>query len=256
MNAFNNKVIKEPGTGRDIILSASGYYGQSNVYDWLSAVASADMPQTDIVEVQFKGFRKQFYINDKQLPLANREMIIVGGDHGGYDIGQVSLAGPIVLLQLKKEKRPAGAIEKKVWRKASKEDLLMLEQVKKAERAALVTAKNEAAKLGLIMKFCDLDYQADRSLVTCYYTAPSRVDFRELVKILNKKLQTHVRMRQIGLLEESRRMGSIGPCGRAWCCHTWSTHTYGPGMTDLYERACIKYKDPGRGGKFACYIRE
>ncbi|MEO6630429.1 MAG: PSP1 domain-containing protein, partial [Mucilaginibacter sp.] len=201
--------------------------------------------------------RKEFYINSKNLPLANREMVVVSGEHGGYDMGQVSLTGPIVLLQLKKKKLSACSIVKKIYRKASKEDLLLLQQAKTAERFALITAKNIAGEFALTMKFCDVDYQADQSMATFYYTAPSRVDFRELIKILNKKLQVYIKMHQIGLLEESQRMGSIGPCGKDWRCHTWSVKLNdNTGETFQYEPAVTKYKDRGKEGKFECYIKD
>ncbi len=245
-----------PGGGA--VLPASGYFGQSDVYDWVSAISMPDhLQQTNIVEIQFKGHRKEFYINRRNLPLKNRELVVVSGAHRGYDIGQVSLTGPIVLLQLKKKKIAACNVEKMLYRVASADDLLQCKKAKAAEKNALLVARATASEIGLGMKFCDADFQADGQMVTFYYTAKSRVDFRELIQILNKRLQVYIKMHQIGLLEESRRLGSIGPCGKAWCCHTWSVRLNEEEIrSTIYAAGASNRQGKSTEGKFECYIRD
>lgn len=253
-----DSINQEFKTAGGAVLPASGYFGQSDVYDWVSAIGMEDHSlQTDIVEIQFKGHRKEFYINRKHLPLKNRQLVVVSGAHGGYDIGQVSLTGPIVLLQLKKKKIAVSDVVKLLYRIATTDDLLQCEMAKAAEKNALLVARAAAGEIGLGMKFCDADFQADGLMVTLYYTAKSRVDFRELIKILNYRLQVYIKMHQIGLLEESRRLGSIGPCGKDWCCHTWSPRLNEEEIQSLKHFAG-KTNRQGKNneGKFECYIRD
>ncbi|HVW95927.1 MAG TPA: PSP1 domain-containing protein [Mucilaginibacter sp.] len=254
MDNINREFMPRGGA----VLPASGYFGQSDAYDWVSVTnIPDDNQQTNIVEIQFKGHRKEFYINRKNLPLRNQELVVVSGAHRGYDIGQVSLTGPIVLLQLKKKKIAASDVVKMLYRIATAEDLQQCKTVKAAEKNALLVARVTASEIGLSMKFCDADFQADGQMVTFYYTAKSRVDFRELIKILNKRLQVYIKMHQIGLLEESRRLGSIGPCGKAWCCHTWSARLSEEEIRPIiYTAGGANRLRKSTEGKFECYIRD
>jgi cell fate regulator YaaT (PSP1 superfamily) len=244
--------------GKSKYLIGSGYFGESDVYDWLDGiVAPVNAKFPGIVEIKFKGSRKEFFINKNNIPLEQGELVAVSGHCGGYDIGLVSLTGELVRLQLKKRKLLPGAVLKKIYRKASAEDMVRWKMAKDMEEGALPIAKDASVKLGLRMKFCDADYQADLSMVTLYYTAGSRVDFRELIIVLSKKLQVYVRMRQIGLWEESRRLGSIGPCGKAWCCHNWSEYmNVTCFQVSLDHHGSLNNKEKGREGRFECYIKE
>lgn len=254
MDSINKEFV--PGGGA--VLPATGYFGQSDAYDWVSVTNIPDHgEQTNIVEIQFKGHRKEFYINRKNLPLRIRELVVVSGAHRGYDIGQVSLTGPIVLLQLKKKKIAACDVVKMLYRVATADDLQQCKTAKAAEKNALLVGRATANEIGLSMKFCDADFQADGQMVTFYYTAKSRVDFRELIKILNKRLQVYIKMHQIGLLEESRRLGSIGPCGKAWCCHTWSSRLNEEEIRSvIYTIGAANRQRKSTEGKFECYIRD
>lgn len=245
-----------PGAGA--VLPATGYFGQSDAYDWISVNGMPDhLQQTNIVEIQFKGHRKEFYINRKNLPLKNMELVVVSGAHRGYDMGQVSLTGPIVLLQLKKKKIAACDVVKMLYRVATADDLQQCKTAKAAEKNVLLVARATADEIGLSMKFCDADFQADGQMVTFYYTAKSRVDFRELIKILSKRLKVYIKMHQIGLLEESRRLGSIGPCGKAWCCHTWSARLNEEETRSIiYTAGATNRHWKSTEGKFECYIRD
>ena len=78
-------------------------------------------------------------------------------------------------------------------------------------------------ELGLSMKLTDVEFQADNTKATFYYSADERVDFRELIKLLAAEFKVRIEMRQISLRQEAGRIGGIGSCGRELCCSTWLT---------------------------------
>ena len=84
-----------------------------------------------------------------------------------------------------------------------------------------IKARKIAIELGLKMKISDVEFQADGTKVTFYYTAEGRVDFRELIKRYAVEFNTRIEMKQVGLREEASRLGGIGSCGRELCCSTW-----------------------------------
>ena len=102
-----------------------------DVYDWLSDM---DLPSNykpfDIVEVRFKGSRKDFYLNTDNLYLEMGEMVAVEPSTGGYDIGHVSLTGELVRLQLKKNNVDPETVLKKIYRKANENDIAKFEAAK------------------------------------------------------------------------------------------------------------------------------
>jgi len=84
-------------------------------------------------------------------------------------------------------------------------------------------ARKIASELDLQMKISDVEYQGDKTKAIFYYTADERVDFRELIKFLAEEFMVRIEMRQIGVRQESSRLGGIGACGRELCCSTWLT---------------------------------
>jgi cell fate regulator YaaT (PSP1 superfamily) len=226
---------------------------QSDVYDWLSdIVMPPDYEVCNIIEIKFKGFRKDFYLNLQNSDLKNGELVVVEGDMGGYDVGHVSLTGELVRMQLRKKNMRTKEIVKKIYRRATPVDITKWKLAKKKELETLYKARGFAKALGLSMKLTDVDYQGDTYKATFYYTAEERVDYRALIKDLYKALHIRIEMRQIGIREEANRIGDIGPCGSYLCCHNWSTNfkTNSP-FTTQYQNV-IK-----RGSyKFECYIKD
>jgi len=226
---------------------------QSDVYDWLSdIVMPPDYKVCNIIEIKFKGFRKEFYLNLENTPLKSGELVVVESDTGGYDVGHVSLTGELVHVQLKKKNVSPKNVVKKFYRKATPSDVTKWKQTKEIELDTKYKARVLAKKLGLSMKLTDVDYQGDQSKATFYYTSEVYVDFRELIKHLSETFHIRVEMRQIGMREEASRIGGIGPCGSYLCCHTWSTNfkTDSPFSTDyqnIYRR---------QGYRFKCYIKD
>ncbi|MCW5911938.1 MAG: Signal peptidase-like protein [Cyclobacteriaceae bacterium] len=191
-----------------------------NVFDWLS---NMDMPVQDrfpVVEVRFKNGRKDFYRNTDKLTLTTGDAIIVESSTG-HHLGHISLQGELVRLQMQKKKVANDDEIKKIYRVASQKDLEKHEDVKKRELPTLYRTREIIHQLKLGMKLSDVEYQADNTKATFFYSAEDRVDFRELIKILAAEFKIRVEMRQISLRQEAGRLGGIGVCGRELCCSTW-----------------------------------
>ena len=226
---------------------------QSDVYDWLSdIVMPPDYKVCNIIEIKFKGSRKEFYLNDQNTYLKSGELVVVEGNMGGHDVGYVSLTGELVRMQLRKKNMRTEEVVKKIYRRATPADVTKWKLAKEMELDTMYKARVLAKELGLSMKFTDVDYQGDKSKATFYYTAEGRVDFRELIKYLSKAFHIRVEMRQIGIREEACRIGDIGPCGNYLCCHTWSSNF----KTD--SPFATRYQNISRrkGNKFECYIND
>lgn len=195
-----------------------------NVYNWLSDTAMPDNYKPfDVIEIRFKGSRKEFYRNTNHLELFTGDAVIVDSDMG-YDLGHVSLAGELVRLQLKKRgiKENSETI-KNIQRKAHDKDLEKYHEAKYREAKVLERARTIAIQLRLEMKLSDIEIQGDNKKVVFFYTAETRVDFRELIKRFAEEFKLRIEMRQIGYREEASRLGGIGSCGRELCCSTWLT---------------------------------
>ncbi|MDP2176756.1 MAG: regulatory iron-sulfur-containing complex subunit RicT [Bacteroidota bacterium] len=195
-----------------------------NVYNWLSDTAMPDNYKPfNVIEIRFKGSRKEYYRNINNLELYTGDAIVVDSDMG-YDVGHVSIAGELVRLQLKKKaiKEDSESI-KTIQRKASEKDLEKYHEAKYREAKVLERARTIAIELRLEMKLSDIEIQGDNKKVIFFYTAESRVDFRELIKRFAEEFKLRIEMRQIGYREEASRLGGIGSCGRELCCSTWLT---------------------------------
>jgi cell fate regulator YaaT (PSP1 superfamily) len=200
----------------------TGGCNKMNVFDWLS---NMDMPLEDkftIVEVRFKNGRKEFHKNTDRLNLTTGDAVIVEVLNG-HHLGYVSMQGELVRLQMQKKKVANDHEIKKIYRLAHQKDLEKFEEVKKRELPTLYRTREIIRDLKLDMKLSDVEYQADNTKATFFYSADDRVDFRELIKILAGEFKIRVEMRQISLRQEAGRLGGIGVCGRELCCSTWLT---------------------------------
>lgn len=228
-----------------------------DVYDWLSHM---DMPTNykpfNIVEIRFKGSRKDFYVNQDNLYLEMGELVAVESPTGGYDLGHVSLTGELVRLQLKKNRTNADDVVKKVYRKATDADITKWQMAKDMEWETMHRARTLALELGLSMKISDVDYQGDKTKATFYYTAEGRVDFRELIKKMAESFRIRIEMRQIGMRQEASRLGGIGSCGRELCCSTWLTDfkTVSTSAARYQNLSLNTLKLAGQCGKLKCCL--
>lgn len=228
-----------------------------DVYDWLSDM---DLPSNykpfDIVEIRFKGSRKDFYVNSDNLYLEMGEMVAVEPSTGGYDIGHVSLTGELVRLQLKKNNIGPETVTKKIYRKANENDIAKYNAAKELEWETMHKARKLALDLGLSMKISDVDYQGDKTKATFFYTAEGRVDFRELIKKMAEAFRIRIEMRQIGMRQEASRLGGIGSCGRELCCSTWLTDfkTVSTSAARYQNLSLNTLKLAGQCGKLKCCL--
>lgn len=148
-------------------LCSSGGCNKLNVYDWLGGMAlPAGYKPFDVVEVRFKGSRKEFYKNTQQLDLYTGDAVVVEAENG-YDIGHVSLKGELVKLQLKKQgiKDPNTEFPK-IQRVVKEADLQKYNEIKSEEATVLQRARTLALQMNLQMKLSDIEFRGDRKKVT------------------------------------------------------------------------------------------
>ncbi|MEN2281080.1 regulatory iron-sulfur-containing complex subunit RicT [Algoriphagus sp. SE2] len=191
-----------------------------NSFDWLSHMGIPEVDTFDIVEVKFKGGRKDYYRNVDFLSLTTGDPVVVDVP-SGHHIGYVSLQGELVRLQMQKRKIKNDDEILRIYRIATEKDIEKWTEAKNREIPTLYRCKQIVDELGLKMKMSDIEYQADNSKATFYYSADERVDFRELIKVLAGEFRIRVEMRQISLRQEAGRIGGLGVCGRELCCSTW-----------------------------------
>ena len=224
-NCGQQKNIMSLPTGCNISGSCSTLScDKLSVFDWL---ANIDLPPHqkpfDIFEVRFKNGRKAYYKNTDNLSLCTGEAVAVEAS-SGHDIGTISASGELVKLQLKKRKITADSeAVKKIYRKATQRDIDIWQRARAKESHTQREARLIIDKLQLKMKLSDVEYQGDGKKATFYYTADSRVDFRQLIRDLAGAFKIRVEMKQVDLRHEASRLGGIGSCGRELCCSTWLT---------------------------------
>lgn len=192
---------------------------QLNTYDYLADIPGNNAV-TDLVEVQFKNTRKNYYHNVNGLDLKKGDIVAVEASPG-HDIGVVTLTGKLVELQVKKANLRSTDDIKRVYRIARQVDMDKWREAKSREHGTMIQSRQIAKGLGLKMKIGDVEYQGDGSKAIFYYIADERVDFRQLIKDLAATFHVRIEMRQIGARQEAGRIGGTGPCGRELCCATW-----------------------------------
>ncbi len=200
----------------------TGGCNKLNVFDWLSNMHAPLTDAFNVVEVRFKNGKKDFFKNQDELELFTGDPVIVDVPNG-HHLGYISLQGELVRLQMKKKRINSDDKIRKIYRKASPKDLEKYQQVAKRENPTLYRTRKIIEELDLKMKLTDVEFQADNTKATFYYSADERVDFRELIKVLASEFRIRVEMRQISLRQEAGRLGGLGSCGRELCCSTWLT---------------------------------
>lgn len=164
-----------------------------------------------VVGVRFKKAGKVYYFDPIDLPIERESAVIVetarGVEYGKVVIDKRQVSEQDVVLPLKK-----------VIRLANQADAILIEDNKKAAKDAFQSCEDKIIEHQLKMKLVDVEYTFDRNKIIFYFTAEGRVDFRELVKDLAGIFRTRIELRQIGVRDEAKILGGIGPCGRILCC--------------------------------------
>ena len=168
----------------------------------------------DVVGIRFKKAGKIYYFDPNELIIQKGEFVIVetvrGVEFGKVVIGPKKVDENDVVLPLKK-----------VLRIADHKDQMIVEENKSAAKEAYDVCCEKVTLHELDMKLVDVEYTFDRNKIIFYFTADGRVDFRELVKDLASIFRTRIELRQIGVRDEAKMLGGIGPCGRMLCCSTF-----------------------------------
>ncbi len=171
-------------------------------------------PRTAVVNIRFRhgGRTTSFYPGD--LNLRKGEKVVVETSRG-KELGEVILGSRVLPVP------GVGQTLRSVLRRATEADIALEEEVWNQSQEALKVAKAKAVELKLAMNLVRAEGTLDKSRMTFYFTAENRVDFRELVKILATGFHTRIELRQIGVRDEARFLGGLGPCGRIICCHSF-----------------------------------
>ena len=229
----------------------------SSVFNWLANIESPNNSlNQNLVEVQFKKNRKEYFENKDNLSIAEGDFVAVESS-SGHDIGKISLIGEIVYYQMKRKKIDTQKTPlKKIYRIAKETDLTKFESAIDLEQSTLQKAKKIINRQELEMKLIDVEYQADKTKAIFYYTAEKRVDFRELIKEYSRTFGIRVEMKQIGVRQEAAMIGGIGSCGRELCCSTWMTEFPSVSTSSArYQQLAINpQKISGQCGKLKCCL--
>lgn len=164
-----------------------------------------------VVGVRFKRAGKIYYFDPAGHDLSPSDHVIVetarGVEYGEVVVGPKEVPEDEIVAPLKE-----------VMRKATEEDALVVEENHRKEGRAFEVCQEKIAAHGLPMKLVDVEYTFDNNKIIFYFTAEGRVDFRELVRDLASVFRTRVELRQIGVRDEAKMIGGLGPCGRQLCC--------------------------------------
>jgi cell fate regulator YaaT (PSP1 superfamily) len=167
-----------------------------------------------VVGIRFKKAGKIYYFSPEGIDVQKDELVIVetarGIEYGKVVIGRKEVGDQDVVFPLKK-----------VVRMANENDKTTVEENKKAAKEAFNVCQEKIDEHTLDMKLVDVEYTFDRNKVLFYFTADGRIDFRELVKDLAAIFRTRIELRQIGVRDEAKLLGGIGPCGRILCCSSF-----------------------------------
>ncbi len=176
-------------------------------------VANAARPNCYVV--QFKRERVDYFIDRNHLPLKKDSWVMVQAERG-RDLGRVK-------MQIDEKHMPPAQhkYHLEILHEAKPEEMEILQTNREREKRAFQACKELIEFRGLEMKLVDCEIQFDGNKITFYFTAEHRVDFRELVKDLASTYRTRIELRQIGVRDESKKIGGLGPCGLELCCARW-----------------------------------
>lgn len=177
-------------------------------------VEDENTPKIHVAGIRFKSNGKIYFFDKGDLDPKDGSFVIVetarGLEYGEVVFGDKAVPETSLVLPLKPVLRPATA-----------EDIKHNEENKQKEREAFEVCSEKIKSHGLDMKLVEVQYTFDNSKLLFYFTSAGRVDFRELVKDLACVFKTRIELRQIGIRDEAKILGGVGPCGRPLCCSTF-----------------------------------
>lgn len=167
-----------------------------------------------IVPIKFKATGKTYFFDPLQFDIKKGDRVIVETSRG-VEIG-TAVSGIREIDEAEMHTTLKG-----VTRPANERDLARDSENKRRQEEAFEICRKKIEAHKLDMKLVEVEYTFDGSKILFYFTADGRVDFRELVKDLANVFRTRIELRQIGVRDEAKSMGSIGVCGRSLCCSAW-----------------------------------
>ncbi len=175
-----------------------------------------------VIEVAFKGNRKEFFLWEAEEAPPVKAAIVVDADRG-EDLGHVHAIGDLATLRAKGTSHGPGTepVAQKAKRLATDDDIIRLKQVRDQDEDARRKAMERVRANNLVMKLSDAEWRWDRRKLTLYFTAEKRVDFRNLVRELAAMFRTRIELKQIGVRDEAKRLSGVGRCGREYCSASW-----------------------------------
>ncbi len=251
----SNNINGKPNGCRSNGHCVSGGCSQMSSYNWLTNL-DLDASIAEVAEISFKNGRKGFFYNEKQLPIYVGDAVVVEASPG-KDVGMVSLTGELVKHQMARKKvKTINRELRKVVRKAQEDDILKWKSAKAREEQTMHRARAIVIQLNIQMKLSDVEFQGDESKAIFYYTAESRIDFRELIRRLADEFKIRIEMKQIGSRQEAARIGGIGSCGRELCCSTWMSdfRSVTTGAARYQQLSLNPQKLAGQCGKLKCCL--
>lgn len=169
---------------------------------------------TKVIGVRFKTGMRIYYFDPAGFEVQAGDGVIVetakGQEYGEVVQGITEVEDTAIVAPLKP-----------IIRIATEQDRSMRNENSGKEKDAFAICQKKIEQHGLDMKLVDVEYSYNGSKVVFYFTADERVDFRELVKDLAGQFRTRIELRQIGVRDEAKMLGGLGPCGRAVCCKSF-----------------------------------
>ena len=194
----------------------------------------------EVIGVRFKKAGKIYYFGPNGIEIKKGQNVIVetarGIEFGECVIGIRKISEEDIVAPLKS-----------VLRLATEEDINKHKENKAKETEAFEICLKKIEEHNLVMKLIDVEYTFDNNKVIFYFTAEGRVDFRELVKDLATIFKTRIELRQIGVRDEAKMIGGLGPCGRLMCCLNYEQSTYEEIRKELPRVGSVVETELGKG---------
>ena len=204
----------------------------------------------EVIGIKFKEVGKVYYFDPAGFTLQKGDLVIVetvrGVECGICAIQNTQVPDEEIVKPLKRIVRPA-----------NDEDKETLARNKEKEKRAFEICREKIAQFGLDMSLVEVEYTFDGSKIIFFYTAPERVDFRELVKNLAAVFRVRIELRQIGVRDEARMLGGLGPCGRPFCCSEF-LHDFQPVSIKMAKEQGLSLntmKISGTCGRLMCCLK-
>ena len=204
----------------------------------------------EIIGVRFRNTKKVYYFDPAGKNVKEGQFVIVetvrGIECGECAVANKDVSEDVLVKPLKS-----------IIRVATNEDIASMERNRQKEAKAFTICEEKIKQFGLDMHLLDVEYTFDGSKVLFFYTAPERVDFRELVKCLASVFKVRIELRQIGVRDEAKLLGGLGICGRGFCCKEF-LHDFQPVSIKMAKEQGLSLnpvKISGTCGRLMCCLK-